>query len=83
MISIYQRVLGSEFFKLHPRIQERFSIHSKSGHAFRGTGVMEALWHGPMYTLPFLYVGTWRSMCFRRKERRYRLPSRTMPIWTR
>lgn len=67
MISIYQRALGSEFSKLHPRIQDRFSIHSESGYAFRGTGVMESLWHGPIYTLPFLYVGTWRSIMFPEK----------------
>lgn len=64
MISIYQRALGADFSRLHPRIQERFSIHSQSGFAFRGTGVMESLWHGPAYTLPFLYIGTWRSIMF-------------------
>jgi len=67
MISIYQRALGSDFSRLHPRIQERFSLHSKTGYAFRGTGVMESLWHGPAYTLPFLYIGTWRSIMFPEK----------------
>lgn len=28
---------------------------------------MESLWHGPAYTLPFLYVGTWRSIMFPEK----------------
>jgi hypothetical protein len=64
MTSIYQRALGSDFSQLHPRIQERFSLHSQSEYAFRGTGVMESVWHGPTYTLPFLYVGTWRSIMF-------------------
>ena len=64
MISIYQRALGSDFKKLHPRIQQRFSLTSKSGFAYRGTGVMETLWHGATYTPPFLYVGTWRSIMF-------------------
>ena len=27
---------------------------------FIGTGVMEELWHGRVYTLPFLHLGTWR-----------------------
>ncbi|HZZ38070.1 MAG TPA: DUF4166 domain-containing protein [Acidobacteriaceae bacterium] len=67
MISIYQRALGSDFSRLHPRIQERFSLQSQSGYAFRGSGVMESLWHGPAYTLPFLYVGTWRSIMFPEK----------------
>ena len=64
MTSIYQQALGADFARLHPCIQERFSLHSQSGYAFRGTGVMETLWHGPAYTLPFLYIGTWRSIMF-------------------
>jgi len=64
MTSIYQRALGSDFDKLHPQIQRRFSLHSSSGIAALGTGVMEELWHGAPYTLPFLYLGTWRSIMF-------------------
>ncbi|SEC54026.1 DUF4166 domain-containing protein [Terriglobus roseus] len=64
MISIYQRALGSDFARLHPRIQQRFALHSQSGFAHVGTGVMESLWHGPPYTLPFLYIGTWRAIMF-------------------
>jgi Domain of unknown function (DUF4166) len=64
MISIYQRALGSDFDRLHPQIQRRFGIHSESGVAAVGTGVMEHLWHGAPYTLPFLYIGTWRSIMF-------------------
>jgi len=64
MISIYQQVLGSDFEKLHPQIQRRFGFHSNSGIAAVGTGVMDEIWHGAFYTLPFLYVGTWRSIMF-------------------
>jgi len=64
MISIYERALGSDFKRLHPRIQERFGLHAGSGKASVGTGVMETLWHGAPYTLPFLYVGTWRAIMF-------------------
>jgi hypothetical protein len=64
MTSIYQRALGSDFGKLHPQIQRRFGLHSGSGLAAVGTGVMERIWHGAPYTLPFLYVGTWRSIMF-------------------
>ena len=64
MISIYQQVLGSDFSKLHPQIQRRFALHSESGIAAIGTGVMERLWHGAPYTLPFLYLGAWRSIMF-------------------
>jgi hypothetical protein len=64
MISIYQRALGSDFDKLHPHIQRRFGLHSAGGVAAVGTGTMEQIWHGAPYTLPFLYIGTWRSIMF-------------------
>lgn len=64
MNSIYQQILGSDFAKLHPEIQRRFSLHSESGLAAVGTGVMERVWHGASYTLPFLYLGAWRSIMF-------------------
>jgi len=62
--SIYQRALGADFEKLHPKIRQRFSLTSETGKAAIGTGVMQRLWHGAAYTLPFLYVGTWRSIMF-------------------
>lgn len=64
MVSIYQRALGSDFYQLHPEIQRRFSLSSGSGLAAIGTGTMDRIWHGAPYTLPFLYVGTWRRIMF-------------------
>jgi len=64
MSSIYQHALGSDFARLHPRIQERFGFSSADQRAAIGRGVMEEIWHGAPYTLPFLYVGTWRSIMF-------------------
>ena len=64
MISIYQRALGADFSRLHPQIQRRFSLHSESGFGSVGTGIMQEIWHGKPYTLPFLYIGTWRSIMF-------------------
>ena len=64
MTSIYQEVLGSDFGRLHPQIQKRFGFSSADGLAAIGTGIMEELWHGRFYTLPFLYVGTWRRIMF-------------------
>ncbi len=64
MTSIYQEVLGSEFDRLHPQIQQRFGFSSTDGRAAIGTGVMDELWHGRFYTLPFLYLGTWRGIMF-------------------
>jgi hypothetical protein len=64
MPSIYERVLGEDFKRLHPMIQRRFSLSSDSGMGAIGRGVMEEVWHGPIYTLPFLYIGAWRSIMF-------------------
>jgi Domain of unknown function (DUF4166) len=62
MKSIYERALGSDFTRLHPEIQRRFGFSSLDKIASIGTGVMEELWHGRLYTLPFLYVGSWRRI---------------------
>jgi hypothetical protein len=64
MSSIYQRALGSDFHRLHPRIQARFGFDSTDGRASIGRGTMEEIWHGRPYTLPFLYVGAWRRIMF-------------------
>jgi hypothetical protein len=61
---MYERALGSDFGRLHPQIQRRFGFDSTSGIASVGRGVMDELWHGAAYTLPFLYIGTWRSIMF-------------------
>src|SRR5512135_3409036 len=64
MISIYKRALGSDFRRLHPEIQRRFGFDSHDNLASVGSGVMEEVWHGRFYTVPFLYVGTWRRIMF-------------------
>jgi hypothetical protein len=64
MSSIYRRALGADFDRLHPKIQERFGFSSEDGVASIGHGVMETIWHGPFYTLPFLYFGAWRRILF-------------------
>jgi hypothetical protein len=64
MTSIYEIAMGSDFKKLHPKIQERFGFCTNDGKAATGRGIMQEIWHGPPYTLPFLYVGTWRRIMF-------------------
>jgi len=64
MSSIYQKALGADFERLHPQIQKRFGFSSQDNIAAIGSGVMEEVWHGPLYTLPFLYVGAWRNIMF-------------------
>src|SRR5436305_9846869 len=69
MRSIYERALGSDFSRLHPQIQRHFGFSQADGLAAVGTGVMDEVWHGAPYTLPFLYIGTWRSIMFPEKGR--------------
>jgi hypothetical protein len=64
MNSIYQTAMGSDFSRLHPQIQKRFGFSSQDQIAAIGKGVMERVWHGPRYSLPFLYIGTWRRIMF-------------------
>lgn len=64
MTSIYQQVLGSDFKRLHPQIQRRFGFCSEDRIASIGRGIMDEVWRGPLYTLPFLYIGTWRRIMF-------------------
>jgi hypothetical protein len=69
MSSIYQRAMGSDFARLHPKIQRRFGFSSEDRCAAIGRGVMDRVWHGLPYTLPFLYVGTWRRIMFPQRAR--------------
>ncbi len=63
--SIYERVLGKEAFaRLHPMIRRRFGFDSESGVGAIGRGTMGSVWHGRWYTLPFLWIGTWRAIMF-------------------
>jgi hypothetical protein len=62
--SIYQKTLGSDFERLHPKMQERFGFSSLDNVACIGRGIMDEIWHGRFYTLPFLYIGTWRRIMF-------------------
>jgi hypothetical protein len=64
MKSIYEQALGENFRRLHPRIQERFGFCSRDNRACVGTGTMNQIWHGPAYTMPFLYIGSWRRIMF-------------------
>lgn len=70
MKSIYEQALGEKKFKLlHPRIQKRFGFGSGDGVACIGTGIMDEIWHGALYTMPFLYVGSWRRIMFPERGR--------------
>ncbi|GAA4435468.1 DUF4166 domain-containing protein [Pontibacter saemangeumensis] len=69
MTSIYQKAMGKDFGKLHPQIQKRFGFSSKDRIASIGRGIMQEVSYGKPYTLPFLYIGTWRNIMFPQKGR--------------
>lgn len=64
MTSIYQQALGDDFARLHPKIQWRFGFSSEDGVCQIGTGVMDEVWRGPWWTLPFLLLGSTRRVLF-------------------
>lgn len=63
MRSIYEQVLGADFSKLHPRIQQRFGFCSKDHSAAIGHGVMQLIWFNKLAILP-LFIGKFRHIMF-------------------
>jgi hypothetical protein len=62
--SIFQRALGGDFDRLHPRLRERFGFATDDGIACVGTGVMDEVWRGSPLADPFLRLGTLRHILF-------------------
>lgn len=63
-MSIYKKYLGSDFAKLHPKLQERFGISQENRLMMKGTGKMDRVWNAGLHTRPFLKVGTLRNIMF-------------------
>ncbi len=64
MTSIFQRALGTDFGRLHPRLRERFGFSSADRVGCVGSGVMDEIWRGPALAVPFLHLGTMRHILF-------------------
>jgi hypothetical protein len=64
MTSIYRQTLGDDFDRLHPKLQWRFGFSSADEVCQIGTGVMDEVWRGPWWTLPFLLLGSTRRVLF-------------------
>jgi hypothetical protein len=64
MPSIYRLAMGPDFDRLHPQMQRRLGVSTDGEVACIGRGVMEKIWHGPFYVVPFLYLGSWRRILF-------------------
>lgn len=63
-MSIYKKYLGSDFAKLHPKMQERFGLSCENGLSMKGTGKMDRIWNAGLHTKPFLHIGTARNIMF-------------------
>ncbi len=64
MTSIFERALGADYARLHPELQRRFGFSSEDGRSCVGTGVMDQIWRGSAFTVPFLWLGTARHILF-------------------
>lgn len=64
MTSIYQQALGEQFDQLHPKLQWRFGFSSEDAVCQIGTGIMDEIWRGPWWTMPFLLLGSTRRVLF-------------------
>ena len=62
MASVVSEVMGSEFEKLHPKVQWRFGFGADDHVAQFGTGVMETITHSPLLPPPALWLGGKRRM---------------------
>jgi hypothetical protein len=63
-MSIYKKYLGSDFGKLHPKLQERFGLSVENGLCMTGKGKMDRIWNAGLHTKPFLHLGTMRNIMF-------------------
>jgi hypothetical protein len=70
MTSIYREALGADFDRLHPKMQWRFGFSSTDEVCQIGTGIMNEVWRGPWWTLPFLLLGSTRRVLFPSRGRR-------------
>lgn len=62
MTGVFRAALGSDFDRLHPLLQKRFGVSTEGGVACVGRGVMDRIWRGPAFTVPFLWLGAWRNI---------------------
>ncbi|MBN6038669.1 DUF4166 domain-containing protein [Amycolatopsis sp. 195334CR] len=63
-MTIFERAFGTDFARLHPRVRQRLNLGTATGIGMLGHGVMDRIWRGPVYTAPFLRLGTTRHILF-------------------
>jgi hypothetical protein len=62
-MSVFRTALGDDWHRLHPQLRRRFDI-TAGGTSVVGTGVMDEVWRGPAFTVPFLALGSRRHIGF-------------------
>lgn len=60
--SMFARAMGEYFARLHPMLQRRFGVGLEAGYACVGRGTMTRIRRGPLWTIPFLQIGRFRSI---------------------
>lgn len=62
MTSVYQRALGEDFLRLHPRLQRLFGVSSNGEQSVTCSGVMHSVVRGNRLATPLLYLGSLRAV---------------------
>ena len=61
MLSIYKKVLGNDFNRLHPMLQKRYDLDD--GSTFEATGIMKEIKGGPKWLYPLFRLGVnWKLL---------------------
>ena len=60
--SMFERAMGADFARLHPRLRQRFGVSLAHGYACVGRGTMARIRRGPWWTVPFLQIGRIRNI---------------------
>ncbi|SET27315.1 protein of unknown function [Oceanobacillus limi] len=61
-MSIYERALGNQFRKMHPKLQERYLF--EGDRPFRAKGVMDYVYRGSTFLYPLYRLGLKRKLLF-------------------
>ncbi|GLC88889.1 DUF4166 domain-containing protein [Lysinibacillus piscis] len=61
-MTIYQTLLGADFDRLHPKLQQRYALPLDT--AFVATGVMQTIQSGAVWMRPFYYLAAYMRFLF-------------------
>lgn len=60
-MSIYEKVLGDDFYRLHPMLQKRYAIEDDK--PFKASGTMKSIRGGPAWLYPIFKLGVrWKLL---------------------